>query len=212
MIPTFLFWFIRFLFYSASDTTWLLYRNVYCVLDFVKFSPPTTCLKVCESCRFFFSFFQDDGLSLIGGGALRRMKNSWAKGPIRPNLVVPRPRSEPGAHSALTSFALNSVASTWLGANSREAVCVWEKGTLMAPEQPPTPGAQSYWLAPYLTLWGAPIIPQELVPHLITVGNTWPFLQWGERKRTRERGRRGEREKDQGKEEENGEGGEKNKF
>lgn len=135
------------------------------------------------------------------------MENSWAKGPICPNLVVPRPWSEPGAHSALTSFALNSVASTWLGANSREAVCVWEKGTLMAPEQPPTPGAQSYWLAPYLTLWGAPIIPQELVPHLITVGNTWPFLQWGERKRTRERGRRGESEKDQGKEEESGGGG-----
>lgn len=135
------------------------------------------------------------------------MENSWAKGPRRPNLLLPRPRSEPGAHSAMASFALNSVASTWLGANSREAVCVREKGTLMAPEQPPTLGAQSSWLAPYLTLWGAPIIPQELVPHLITVGNTWPFLQWEERKRTRERGRRGEKEKDQGKEEESKGGG-----
>lgn len=116
------------------------------------------------------------------------MENSWAKWPIRPNLVLAKPWSEPGAHSALASFALNSVASTWLGAKSRERLCMWEKGTLTAPEQPPTPGAQSSWLAPYLTLWGAPIIPQELVPHLITVGNTWPFLQWGERRRTREKG------------------------
>lgn len=33
------------------------------------------------------------------------------------------------------------------------------------------------WLAPHLVLRGAGVIPQELIAHLVTVGNTWPFLQ-----------------------------------
>lgn len=33
------------------------------------------------------------------------------------------------------------------------------------------------WLTPYLALRRTGVIPQELVAHLITVGNAWPFLQ-----------------------------------
>lgn len=44
--------------------------------------------------------------------------------------------------------------------------------------QPPTHWCLWFpWLAPHLVLRGASIIPQELIAHLITVGNTWPFLQ-----------------------------------
>lgn len=80
-----------------------------------------------------------------------------------------------------TSFALNSVPSAWLGDNTVVSA-------LDGPYEGPTTspwGPVSHphwrrlgpWLAPHLVLWGAGVIPQELVAHLITVGNTWPFLQ-----------------------------------
>ncbi len=133
------------------------------------------------------------------------MVNSWEKAWIYPNLVLPRRWLAPKAHSALGSFALNSVASAWLGANACLSLPLVAL-TRPHPEQPPTLGKHSPWLTPYLTLRGAPIIPQELVPHLITVGNTWPFLQWEEVEREekerkwrdregKRRGARGEREK-----------------
>ncbi len=135
------------------------------------------------------------------------MVNSWEKAWIYPNLVLPRRWLVPKAHSALGSFALNSVASAWLGANACLSLPLVAL-TRPHPEQPPTLGKHSPWLTPYLTLRGAPIIPQELVPHLITVGNTWPFLQWEEVEREekerkwkdrerKRRGARGEREKKQ---------------
>ena len=73
---------------------------------------------------------------------------------------------------------------------------------LDTPPQSSHPGAShphrelpGHWLAPYLTLWGARVLPQELVPHLITVGNTWPFLKEEEEVGQR---RRGEREQNRG--------------
>lgn len=107
------------------------------------------------------------------------MVNSWEKAWIYPNLVLPRRWLVPKAHSALASFALNSVASAWLGANACLSLPLVAL-TRPHPEQPPTLGKHSPWLTPYLILRGARIIPQEFVPHLITVGNTWPFLQWKE--------------------------------
>lgn len=44
--------------------------------------------------------------------------------------------------------------------------------------QPPTYWCRlGPWLAPHLVLRGAGVIPQELIAYLVTVGNTWPFLQ-----------------------------------
>lgn len=127
------------------------------------------------------------------------MVNSWEKAGIYPNLVLPRRWLVPEAHSALGSFALNSVASAWLGANACLSLPLVAL-TRPHPEQPPTLGKHSPWLTPYLTLRGARIIPQELVPHLITVGNTWPFLQWKQVERgKREKVKRQRRKKKWGK-------------
>lgn len=49
------------------------------------------------------------------------------------------------------------------------------------------------WLAAHLVLRGAGIIPQELIAHLITVGNTWPFLQVEEDEEEGQKKKRAER-------------------
>lgn len=79
------------------------------------------------------------------------------------------------------SFALNSVPSAWLGDNTVvSALDGPYEGPIASPWGPvshPHRCQLGPWLAPHLVLWGAGVIPQELVAHLITVGNTWPFLQ-----------------------------------
>lgn len=137
------------------------------------------------------------------------MENSWAKWPIRPNLVLPRPWSEPGAHSALASFALNSVASTWLGAKSREAVYVREG-------DPNGPRAATHTGSPKLLISSLPDSLRSShhppgarsAPHHCRQYVTFSAMR-GEKENKR-KGRRGEREEDQGKEEESkGEGRER---
>lgn len=93
------------------------------------------------------------------------------------------------------SFALNSVPSAWLGDNtagfgSRRPLRGAHLLTLGASQPPTLVSFGAPWLAPHLVLRGAGVIPQELVAHLITVGNTWPFLQGEE-----EEGQKEEEEK-----------------
>lgn len=99
------------------------------------------------------------------------------------------------------SFALNSVTSAWLGDNTVfSALCGPCEGPTYSPWGPvshPHSGVFWFpWLAPHLVLRGAGIIPQELIAHLITVGNTWPFLQGeedeeeGQKKKREQRNRR----------------------
>lgn len=110
---------------------------------------------------------------------------------------------DPGPTHWQPSFALNSVPSAWLGDN---AVVSALDGPYEGPTDSPW-GPVSHphwcrlgpWLAPHLAFRGAGVIPQELVAHLITVGNTWPFLQ-------------GEKDEEEGqKEEEKGETEERKK-
>lgn len=79
------------------------------------------------------------------------------------------------------SFALNSVPSAWLGDNTLVSAL---DGPYEGPTSPRGPVSHPHtgvfwfpWLAPHLVLRGAGIVPQELIAYLITVGNTWPFLQ-----------------------------------
>lgn len=83
------------------------------------------------------------------------MGNSWEKGEICPNLVLARRWSEPEAHSGLASFALNNVASTWLGANSGEGS---GRGPLTAPHGPDlaSPRAATHTGSPKLLISALP--------------------------------------------------------
>lgn len=98
------------------------------------------------------------------------------------------------------SFALNSVPSAWLGDNTVARALdgpyegptssLW--GLVSHPRTTGVVGGP--WLAPHLVLRGACVVPQELIAHLITVGNTWPFLPGGGlRKRDKKKRRREER-------------------
>lgn len=134
-----------------------------------------------------------------------KMCMCWSQSGMGQTLVpCPDPSNWPA------SFALNSVASTWLGDNSGGFSSRWplrEEGEGGVGRAPNHPGGQSShphrrcfappftnWLAPYLALRGDGVIPQELVAHLITVGNTWPFLQQEE---DEEKGQKKEEEEEE---------------
>lgn len=98
------------------------------------------------------------------------------------------------------SFALNSVPSAWLIDNTVvSALDGPYEGPIASPWGPvshPHRCQLGPWLAPHLVLWGAGVIPQELVAHLITVGNTWPFLKGEEDEE------KGQKEEEKGEKEE----------
>lgn len=66
------------------------------------------------------------------------MANSWEKEGIYPNLVLPRRWLVPKAHWGLGSFALNSIASAWLGANACLPLPSWPWPVL-------TPSSHPHW-------------------------------------------------------------------